>query len=548
MHSSLTRSQWAGQAAGSVGMGRGQRLHAKLAAISPAATTRKAENRRPTPKSVGSAPTAVHTLVVSKISFHKDVSPTLRGVKRVVVVASARRLKKMPKIFESDVQSHLTALASVADAGFMGSTVSTLLGTSRPQALTLAAVPSNASHHNHPARLPTVERLLTAVRNEADGAVAVILVPDQPGWLAGMVSAASRAFPVFDARSSNGARDLKLAAVDPKGEPMPIPVELQRTIQAAREAARLVDTPPTDMNPKRLADEAKTMLRGLTGVKVQELVGEKLVAQGLMGIHSVGRAAVEAPRMVVAQYTPSRKSALHVALVGKGITFDTGGLHIKPRGGMEGMKADMGGAAAVLGAFRALAENRCPHRVSLILCIAENAVGPNALKPDDIIRLHSGKTVEINNTDAEGRLLLGDGVSWAARKLKADLVIDAATLTGAQLISTGVQHAAVMTNDPKLETHFVKAGKDSGDLCHPLLFAPELFQAEFKSPVADMRNSVKNRMNAQSSCAGQFVYSHLDGTEVQWVHVDLAGPAFRNDRGTGYGVALLHEAVQSLKG
>jgi len=212
------------------------------------------------------------------------------------------------------------------------------------------------------------------------------------------------------------------------------------------------------------------------------------------------------------------------------------------------MKADMGGAAAVLGAFSALVRNRCRHPISLVLCIAENAVGPNSFKPDDILRMHSGKTVEINNTDAEGRLLLGDGVSWATRKLGADVVFDAATLTGAQLISTGLQHAAVMSNDPELEAHVVAAGRRSGDLVHPLLFAPELLQQEFKSPVADMRNSVKNRMNAQASCAGQFIYAHLEGTKARWAHVDLAGPAFRNERATGFGVALLHDAVAELKG
>lgn len=484
---------------------------------------------------------------MSKIRFHKEVAPALRGVKRVVVVAQAPRLKKMPKVFGADLQAHLAALADVADAGPMGQTVSTLT-ESAPQTLTLAAIPARASHHNHPARLPTVERLLTAVRNDADGPVAVILIPEKPAWLPGMVAAASRAFPTFDARSKNGARDLHLVALDVRGRPVTIPPPLQHTVVAAREAARLVDTPPSEMNPTRLADEAKTIFRSLKSVKVTEITGDKLVQNGLMGIHSVGRAATEPPRMIVATYTPTKKSALHVALVGKGITFDTGGLHLKPRGGMEGMKSDMGGSAAVLGAFRALVENRCPHRVTLILCIAENAIGPGAFKPDDIVTMHSGKTVEINNTDAEGRLLLGDGVSWAARKLKVDIIFDAATLTGAQMISTGVQHGAVMTNDSKLESHLVKAGQASGDLCHPLLFAPELFQQEFKSPVADMRNSVKNRMNAQSSCAGQFVYSHLEGTDVRWVHVDLAGPAFRGERGTGYGVALLHEAVNTLKG
>jgi probable aminopeptidase NPEPL1 len=483
---------------------------------------------------------------MSTISFHRDVKSALPHARRVVVVATGRRLKRIPKVFGDGLQDSLAALAAAADPGAMGQALSTLTGQD-PSTLTLVAVPAKASHHNHPARLATVERLLSGVRSEVDGPTAVVVVPDNPAHLPALLGAVSRAFPTFDARSSSASRDLMLAAVSAQSRALNIDVETQRTIQAARDAARLVDTPPSEMNPKQLAAEAKAIFKSLDGVKVQEIVGDKLVAQGLMGIHSVGRAASEAPRMIVASYTPRRKSAKRVALVGKGITFDTGGLHLKPRGGMEGMKADMGGAAAVLGAFRALVENRCPHAVNLVLCIAENAIGPGAYKPDDIIPMHSGKTVEINNTDAEGRLLLGDGVSWAARELDAEVIIDAATLTGAQLVSTGVHHAAVMSNSSRLESHMVRAGRDSGDLVHPLLFAPELFQPEFKSPVADMRNSVKNRMNAQSSCAGQFIYSHLEGTDVQWAHVDLAGPSFRGERGTGYGVALLHRAVQTLK-
>ena len=266
------------------------------------------------------------------------------------------------------------------------------------------------------------------------------------------------------------------------------------------------------------------------------------------GIHAVGRAAVAAPRMIIASYVPRGGSKTHVALVGKGVTFDTGGLHIKPRGGMESMKCDMGGAAAVLGAFLVLVKADTPHPVSLILCLAENAVGPSSYKPDDVLDMHSGKTVEINNTDAEGRLLLADGVSYAARALEADVVIDAATLTGAQLIATGMQHAAVMTNDAELETLALDAGKRSGDLAHPLPFAPEFFKPEFKSEVADMKNSVKNRANAQSSCAGQFVYNHLEDTPVRWGHIDLAGPAFRGERGTGFGVALISRMVLDLEG
>ncbi len=204
------------------------------------------------------------------------------------------------------------------------------------------------------------------------------------------------------------------------------------------------------------------------------------------------------------------------------------------------------GAAAVLGAFRALVALEAPVQLSLVLCLAENAVGPGAFKPDDILKMHSGKTVEINNTDAEGRLVLADGCSYAARILGADTVIDAATLTGAQLIATGMMHAAVVSNDASLEQQLIESGFRSGDLVHPLPFAPEFYKAEFKSPVADMRNSVKNRSNAQSSCAAQFIYNHLDGLQIRWGHIDLAGPAFRNDRGTGFGVALLTDLVQRL--
>lgn len=315
-----------------------------------------------------------------------------------------------------------------------------------------------------------------------------------------------------------------------------------------RLAARLVDTPPAQLDTTTLSSEAKSALRGIKGVKPTEIVGDNLLRKGLGGIHAVGRAARTPPRMLVAQWpgTATGGKRTHVALVGKGIVFDTGGLHLKARGAMEGMKGDMGGAAAALGAFRVLAKTGCPHRLSLVLCIAENAIGSAAYKPDDILTLHSGKTVEINNTDAEGRLLLADGVSWAARELGADVVLDAATLTGAQMVATGLMHAGIVSNDETLERTLVEAGRASGDLAHALPFAPEFYKSEFTSPVADMRNSVANRSNAQASCAAQFVFWHIEDTDVRWGHVDLAGPASLKDRGTGFGVALLAETVRRI--
>ena len=179
-----------------------------------------------------------------------------------------------------------------------------------------------------------------------------------------------------------------------------------------------------------------------------------------------------------------------------------------------------------------------------VLCIAENAIGNDALRCDDIIKFFGGRTCEINNTDAEGRLVLADGVAHATAPdvlpgKRVDVVVDMATLTGAQMVATGKNHAAVFSNSEDLERKAVVAGRRTGDLVHPLPFAPEFYRSEFASKVADSKNSVKDRMNAQSSCAANFIYENLwDGWDGEWLHVDLAGPATDKERGTGFGVAL----------
>ncbi|XP_021110827.1 probable aminopeptidase NPEPL1 isoform X3 [Heterocephalus glaber] len=207
---------------------------------------------------------------------------------------------------------------------------------------------------------------------------------------------------------------------------------------------------------------------------------------------------------------------------------------------MPGMKRDCGGAAAILGAFRAAIKQGFKDNLHAVFCLAENAVGPNATRPDDIHLLYSGKTVEINNTDAEGRLVLADGVSYACKDLGADIILDMATLTGAQGIATGKYHAAVLTNSAEWEAACVKAGRKCGDLVHPLVYCPELHFSEFTSAVADMKNSVADRDNSPSSCAGLFIASHIgfDWPGV-WVHLDIAAPVHAGERATGFGVALL---------
>lgn len=438
------------------------------------------------------------------------------------------------------------ALARNIKPGTLGKTVTTLTGQSRPRVLQVAVLPDEVSRHNSESRAESLRRALTTL--SIDGPVgAALLVVDDARHAGAAYNAVAKALPLYAAKSvPDPRRVLRVLVAVADGTEVPAAPVMRETVEMIREAARLVDMPPTELDTKALAARARQILLGLPNVAVREITGDRLVAAGLGGIHAVGRCAVSPPRMLIAKYRPRKTKAAHVALVGKGVVYDTGGLHLKARGAMEGMKGDMGGAAAVLGAFRVLVKERLPRPLTLILCLAENAIGPGAYKPDDILTLHSGRTVEINNTDAEGRILLADGVSWAARVEKAVVVLTAATLTGAQMVATGLLHAAVVSNDEALEIGVVAAGRVTGDLAHALPFAPEFYKGEFASPIADMRNSVANRSNAQASCAAQFVYWHIEDTGARWGHVDMAGPATAKDRGTGYGVALLAETVRRL--
>ena len=316
---------------------------------------------------------------------------------------------------------------------------------------------------------------------------------------------------------------------------------------SVRLAARLVDMPTAELDAQVFEQEARNAAAGIADVHVESIVGDDLLTHGLRGLHAVGRTAMVPPRLVILDYDPAGVTGEPIALIGKGLVYDTGGLSLKIVGErMLTMKCDMGGGAAVLGAFLTLAKSGIKRRIIAALCIAENSIGPNAYRPDDVIEMHSGKTMEVNNTDAEGRIALADGASYVARKYKPEVLIDAATLTGAQLVATGKWHAGIVSNDGDLERRCLEAGLQSGDHCMPLLFSPELHTSEYKSTVADMRNSVADRNNASSSASGLWVYLHIDDLNLRWLHIDLAGPAFIDNRGTGYGVGLLHALVSAL--
>nr|XP_008512266.1 PREDICTED: probable aminopeptidase NPEPL1 [Equus przewalskii] len=409
---------------------------------------------------------------------------------------------------------------------------------------TVAALPSRVSRHNSPSAAHFLTRLVRTCL--PPGTHRCILMVCERADAFASACALARAFPLFTHRSGASRRTEKKTVtvefflVGQDNGPVEVSTLqcLANATEGVRLAARIVDTPCNEMNTDTFLEEIKKVGKDV-GITPTIIRDEELKTRGFGGIYGVGKAAVHPPALAILSHTPDGATQT-IAWVGKGIVYDTGGLSIKGKTSMPGMKRDCGGAAAILGAFRAAVKQGFKDNLHAVFCLAENSVGPNATRPDDIHLLYSGKTVEINNTDAEGRLVLADGVSYACKDLGADIILDMATLTGAQSIATGKYHAAVLTNSAEWEAACVKAGRKCGDLVHPLVYCPELHFSEFTSAVADMKNSVADRDNSPSSCAGLFIASHIgfDWPGV-WVHVDIAAPVHAGERATGFGVALL---------
>jgi probable aminopeptidase NPEPL1 len=394
----------------------------------------------------------------------------------------------------------------------------------------VGVLPEQCSRHNTPTRAWSIPPLVK-VGGSSDVGVLVALDDADHAWAAAM--AIARAYPSYTA--SSRPRDIAVQALLLAPGPLPSTAALTTVAEACRKAASYVDLPPNELNTRELVAEAQA-LAAQVGARCTVISGTDLRDQGFGGLWGVGKASEHPPALVVLDRDGAGD---RIAWVGKGITYDTGGLSIKPKLGMVGMKGDLGGAAAVLAAFWAAAKLGIRRPLTAVLCIAENAVGPAATRPDDVLRMYSGRTVEVNNTDAEGRLVLADGVAWVVKHRAPVELIDCATLTGAQAVATGKRHAAIYASTEAIEDRAVHVGRRTGDLVHPLPYAPELYRREFSSVVADLRNSVKDRSNAQSSCAAQFIREHLGSWDGPHLHVDLAAPATSGGRGTGFGVGLL---------
>jgi leucyl aminopeptidase len=311
-------------------------------------------------------------------------------------------------------------------------------------------------------------------------------------------------------------------------------------IRAVASARDLVNTPALEKNPSWLAAQAKTLLKGLP-VSVRD--DAQLRAEGWGGVTAVGMGSSRPPRVVEATYDGG--GTQHVVLVGKGITFDTGGISIKPNDGMLTMKMDMGGAAAVLATLRAVADLKLRVKVTAIACAAENMPSGTAQRPSDVITQYGGTTVEVLNTDAEGRLVLADGIAYADQVLDADVIVDVATLTGAMPVALGRKIAGLFTNDDALCAQLEKAAEASGERVWRMPLTPD-YRRALESETADLRNigDPRLKLSGGSITAALFLQEFAGGR--RWAHLDIAGPGWSGSDdeeltkgGTGYGVRLL---------
>lgn len=327
-----------------------------------------------------------------------------------------------------------------------------------------------------------------------------------------------------------------------------VPLDRIRAVAAAVARTKdLVNTPPLDLFPERFAEIA-VETADAAGVRSRVWDEAALEADGFNGILAIGRGSSRGPRLVRLEYAPADAS-VHLALVGKGITFDSGGLSLKPGPSMVGMKMDMAGAAAVLSSIVALAELRVPVRVTGWLCLAENMPSGTAVRPNDVLRMRDGSTVEIVNTDAEGRVVMADALAAASLE-QPDAIVDVATLTGAQVVALGNRIAGLMGEDD-LVARVRDAAEAVGEAMWPMPLPADLL-ALLKSDTADLANAKLGTTVPGMLLAGVFLQEFigtLEGSEerIPWAHLDIAGPGFNTGGGWGHtGAGATGVAVRTL--
>nr|WP_231747977.1 leucyl aminopeptidase [Auraticoccus cholistanensis] len=457
------------------------------------------------PKLVGagkelSLATALQVGAKTKVG-HVVLLPGPRSADRVAVVGLGKAAATTPEVVRRAAGSALRAVAGLALDG--GAAVVVSLGTTDPETARAAAEGALLGSYRHQP-LTSGEPAPAAVRS-----VAVV------------------------ADLGRGAKQLA--------------EEVAATCAAVLVARHWVNLPPNLLYPETFAEEARTLARG-SKLSVEVLDEADLAEGGYGGLLAVGGGSARGPRLVRLAYRP-RGARAHLVLVGKGITFDSGGLNLKPGDSMYTMKCDMAGAAAVLAATRAIADLGLPVQVTTYAAMAENLPSGSAYRPSDVLTIHGGKTVENVNSDAEGRLVMADALARSHAD-RPDLVIDVATLTGACMVALGDRIAGVMTNDEAATERVLDAAEVSGEEFWPLPLTDQ-FRDDLDSKVADVKSGGGRLGGAMSAAA--FLENFVpEGTP--WAHLDIAGPAFNSgsawghvpEGGTGVAVRTLVEVARSL--
>lgn len=336
-----------------------------------------------------------------------------------------------------------------------------------------------------------------------------------------------------------GAKDLKVAKKT---------LGILTGVNLARD---LINGNALDVTPETLASEAKKLARNFSSVKATVLNKKQLEKEKMGLLLAVGSGSRIDPALVMIEYKGAPRSKDLTMVVGKGITFDTGGVNLKPTNFIEDMRADMGGAAAAIGLIQAAASIKLKANITVVVPTTENAMDAHSYKPGDVYRSHSGKTVEITNTDAEGRLVLADALSYGQKRFNPDRIIDMATLTGAIVIALGDVRAGLFSNNEKLAKLCEKAGDATGEKVWRMPLDSE-YMALMKSDIADLRNSGKKRV-AGSVTAAIFLQEFIK-KKTPWIHLDIAGTAFLDSpkdyhlsQASGAGVRLLIELLECLE-
>ena len=329
-------------------------------------------------------------------------------------------------------------------------------------------------------------------------------------------------------KESTGTSTILLVAEDARSKAVKVAVADAETVtKAVIEARDLVNTPPSALTPHDFAEFVRRHSQD-TSIRVDIYNERKLAREGYGGIIGVGQGSDHPPRLVRMTYSPPRARG-HLAFVGKGITFDSGGLSLKPPPAMITMKCDMAGAAAVATATLAIARLGIPVKVTAYLALAENMPSGAAQRPGDVLTMYNGTTVEVLNTDAEGRLVMADAIARACED-SPDVLVDVATLTGAQTIALGTHVSAIMANDDELRDRVAAAAELAGESMWPMPLPPEL-RPSLNSKVADLAN-IGERMGGMLT-AGLFL-SEFVTSGTSWAHLDIAGPAFNEGSPHGY--------------